>query len=443
MTGTWGAAVRRIVLATGVLVAFGWWQGQILLTLLFGALAYLVWNLVNLYRLDRWVSDPSMPNPPDIAGIWGHVFYRIAAIQRKNRKQKKRMAKLLVEFRKSTEAMPDAAVVLDKHDQITWFNSASRRLLGLSMPRDQGQRIDNMLRTPAFRAYLEERDFSQPLLLASPLHDDIILSARIIPYGKGQRLLLARDVTERARIEQMRKDFVANASHELRTPLTVLSGYLEAMQDDGELAERWAGPVGEMRRQAQRMDKLVTDLLELSRLELADRAEEYSAVDMGALLGLVKQQAQASETPGADISVVTQSETQLLANPSALLSVAQNLVQNALRHTPATGHIKLGWRVADGEGQLWVRDDGCGIEAEHLSRLTERFYRVDSGRTSIQGGTGLGLAIVKHILENHDGRLAIASQPGKGSEFTCHFPASRLLGGEAAGAERDVSVTKM
>lgn len=426
MMGEWGAAFRRMLLGAAVLGVLGFWQSQLLVFLLAGALAYLAWNLFNLYRLDRWVSDPSGSNPPDVPGIWGHVIYRIAAIQRKNQKQKKRMAKLLVEFKRSTEAMPDAAVVLDKQDQISWFNTAATRLLGLVDARDLGQRIDNLLRAPGFRNYLQEKKFEQALLLASPVRDDILLSASIIPYGKGQRLLLARDITERAQLERMRTDFVANASHELRTPITVLAGYLENMQNDPDLAAQWRSPVAEMRRQAQRMEHLVADLLELSRMEAADTRLDSRPIDIVALMNDVREEVASLGDPLPEIVVESESTAKLLGDPSGLRSVCQNLVSNAVRFTPGDGTIRMRWRTDAGGGQLSVSDTGAGIEAEHLTRITERFYRVDAGRSRDRGGTGLGLAIVKHVLERHGASLEIASEPGRGSTFTCRFPAERI-----------------
>lgn len=426
MIGGWAAALRRLTLAGAILLVLGWWQGQALLFLLAGAVAYLLWNLLNLYRLESWVSDPTAPNPPDVPGIWGQVFYRIAGIQRKNRKQKKRMAKLLVEFRKSTEAMPDAAVILDQNDRIGWLNSAAEKLLGLNRDGDYGQRIDNLLRAPGFRAYLNVKDFAEPLMMASPQNDQLLLSTRIVPYGKGQRLLLARDVTERAETERMRRDFVANASHELRTPITVLSGYLESMSDDAELPEKWQRPVQEMRRQASRMEGLVADLLELSRLESPTRSMLTRSVDVASLLAAVSRDHPAA-VGQAPVRVAIESDMHLLADPEALQSVCENLASNALRYTPADGYVELGWRTDRQGGYLWVRDSGQGIEPEHLPRITERFYRADPGRSSAQGGTGLGLAIVKHILERHEGRLDITSKPGKGSLFCCFFPPERLV----------------
>lgn len=433
MIGGWAAALRRLFLIAAILFALGWWQGQVLLFLFFGAMVYLVWNLVNLYRLERWITDPTGPNPPDVPGIWGQVIYRIGDIQRKNRKQKKRMAKLLVEFRKSTEAMPDAAVVLDKTNHISWANPASHRLLGLNLEGDQGQRIDNFVRAPAFRKYLRDKNYDVPLLMASPVSDEKLLSARIVPYGKGQRLMLARDVTERAQIERMRRDFVANASHELRTPITVLSGYLESMQDDADLAERWQIPIKQMREQAQRMQRLVADLLELSRLESSTFILDSQPVDVEQLLKAVQSEFETSDKDHAVITIKVESDQCLLADQAALRSVCQNLVSNALRFTPPDGRIELGWRVDSQGGHLSVKDNGSGIEPVHLSRITERFYRADAGRSSEQGGTGLGLAIVKHVMERHGGRLAISSKPGDGSLFCCVFPGERVLRNQAAG----------
>ncbi len=433
MTGGWGTALRRILLGAAMLIAVGWWQGQVLLFLLLGSLAFLAWNLANLYRLDKWISDPRSANPPDVPGLWGHVFYRINGMQRKTRKQKKRMAKLLVEFRKSTEAMPDATVVLDREDRIAWYNSASTRLLGVRFDADLGQRIDNLLRTPNFRKYLHRKRYDQPLLMTSPLNDETLLSVRIIPYGKHQRLLLARDVTERAKIERMRKDFVANASHELRTPVTVIRGYLEEMKYEQELLEKWQIPIGEMHKQAQRMEKLIGDLLELSRLESSEEEAGRDIINIEALAKsvIVEGRALAGEG-GPELGSEIVGDTRLLGDSVALHSALLNLVSNAVRFTPPGGRIRVGWEADERGGRLWVSDNGAGIERHHLPRLTERFYRVDEGRSRQSGGTGLGLSIVRHILERHGAVLEIVSEPGTGSTFTCVFPAERVTTAVAA-----------
>ncbi len=432
MTGGWGASLRRILLGALLLSVLGWWLDQLLLVLLLGALAYLGWNLLNLYRLDKWITEPAAMNPPDVPGIWGQVIYRIAGIQRVNRKAKKRLAKLLVEFRKSTEAMPDAAVVLDRQNRIAWYNSAASRLLGVRSEADLGQRIDNLLRAPDFRSYLRRKEYGKALLMASPANDRTLLSLRIIRYGKHQRLLLARDVTERATLERMRKDFVANASHELRTPVTVIRGYLEEMREEQALDKKWQAPIHEMHRQAKRMEKLIGDLLELSRLESSDAAAAMEPVDVRALANAVILEAQALAGAGPTLVSRVESEARLSGDGLALYSLLMNLVSNAVRFTPREGRIEIGWAEDAGGGRLWVSDNGTGIEAEHLPRLTERFYRVDAGRSRQSGGTGLGLSIVKHILESHGATLEIVSEPGQGSTFTCVFPPARIANAAAA-----------
>ena len=389
-------------------------------------LVYLIWHLGNLYRLDNWLRRGRQFATPSSLGVWGELFNHFYRLRRRDRERKRRIAYLLREFRNSTSAMPDAVVVVDALWEIIWFNDAASRLLGLRPGQDLGRRIGNLIRHPDFVGYLRHGDFEEPVDIPAPAAPGVRIALRIVPYGSDQRLLLARDVTRLYRLEEMRRDFVANASHELRSPLTVVSGYLDAMRADARLEGDWGAPLAEMEHQMQRMSDIVKDLLELSRLETEAREAPFAPVDVPMLLQRIQRESQALGYGPRDVAVEIGEPLWILGAESELYSAFSNLVFNAMRYTPDSGKVRIGWMV-DGDGAaLSVSDTGVGIAPEHLPRLTERFYRVDRSRSRDSGGTGLGLAIVKHVLQRHGGELSVESEPGKGSVFTCRFPAERV-----------------
>ena len=390
------------------------------------ALSYLIWHLANLYRLDDWLRRGRQFATPSSLGVWGEIFNHFYRLRRRDRERKRRIAYLLREFRNSTSAMPDAVVVVDALWEIIWFNDAASRLLGLRPGSDLGRRIGNLIRHPDFVGYLRHGDFEEPVDIPAPAAPGVHIALRIVPYGSDQRLLLARDVTRLHRLEEMRRDFVANASHELRSPLTVVSGYLDAMRADARLEGDWGAPLAEMEHQMQRMSAIIKDLLELSRLETEAREAPFAPVDVPGLLHRVQRESQALGYGPRDVAVEIGEPVWILGAESELYSAISNLVFNAMRYTPDSGRVLIRW-MASGEGAtLSVSDTGVGIAPEHLPRLTERFYRVDRSRNRDSGGTGLGLAIVKHVLQRHDAELGVESEPGKGSTFTCRFPAERV-----------------
>jgi len=389
-------------------------------------LVYLIWHLGNLYRLDNWLRRGRQFATPASLGVWGELFNHFYRLRRRDRERKRRIAYLLREFRNSTSAMPDAVVVVDALWEIIWFNDAASRLLGLRPGTDLGRRIGNLIRHPDFVGYLRHGDFEEPVDIPAPAAPGVRIALRIVPYGSDQRLLLARDVTRLYRLEEMRRDFVANASHELRSPLTVVSGYLDAMRADARLEGDWGAPLAEMAHQMQRMSDIIKDLLELSRLETEAREAPFAPVDVPALLQRIQRESQALGYGPRDVAIEIGEPLWILGAESELYSAFSNLVFNAMRYTPDSGKVRISW-MKDGEGAaLSVSDTGVGIAPEHLPRLTERFYRVDRSRSRDSGGTGLGLAIVKHVLQRHGSELSVESEPGKGSVFTCHFPAERV-----------------
>lgn len=426
MPRLWAATLSRLVvgLLAGALV--GWLYGRPFPGMLAVALAFLGWHLWHLYRLERWLLGGRDVEMPEGGGPWPAVFAKIQFMRGKAKRRGKRFRRLVKELRASTEAFPDGGVILNSQHEIRNFNQAAQQLLGLKGRRDRGQRIEHLFRHPEFIAYLENPDGRMSVEVPSPVSGDIWLLCRLVPYGPDQNLLLVRDISQRVKIERVRRDFVANASHELRSPLTVISGYLDSMGDEDDLPERWRQPVATMQRQAQRMQHLVEDLLKLSRLESGAPVTKERVVDVNSLLAAARKEVLALPSHPATVKVELLSDARLLGEEVELQSIVSNLVSNAARYTPADGSITIRWQVDERGGHLSVTDTGIGIPAEDIPRVTERFYRADGGRARERGGTGLGLAIVKHALRRHDAELSIDSQPGKGSTFTCHFPPDRL-----------------
>ena len=392
--------------------------------------AYLAWVLRDLLRLQRWLENANPRDEvPEARGLWEALYDRIYLLQRRNREARERLQAVIDRAQQSTTALQDAVVMLDSDGNLEWWNPAGSRLLGLKSPQDSGQPVINLVRHPRFKEYFERKEFAEPLSLRSPVDPNLHLQIFITLYGQREHLMVVRDVTRMQQLEQMRKDFVANVSHELRTPLTVISGYLETLLDHADtLAPRWLRPMQQMQQQATRMSHLLDDLLLLARLEATDYPAENQPVAVERLLQTIRTDAVAlSGTRGHRISLEAEAGLLLKGCDSELRSAFSNLVFNAVKYTPAGGEIHVRWWSDEQGAHLAVRDSGIGIEAKHLPRLTERFYRVDASRATDTGGTGLGLAIVKHVLLRHRGRLEIVSQPGKGSTFTCHFPLTQRV----------------
>lgn len=384
----------------------------------------LAWQYYNWARLLRQLRSRRHLQEPERGGVQGEVAALIYSRQRHQRRRWHRLHQALRAFRTAANALPDGIVVLGPELGIRWFNPAAGELLGLSA-RDLGVHLPALLRAPQFAEWLD-RGAADPLFdLASPATPARRLWLRLIDYAGRHRLLVVRDVSKLMQLEQVRRDFVANVSHELRTPLTVIHGYLELIEPDPDT--EWSGPIAEMRRQSQRMTRLVEDLLTLSRLEGQDRLPD-EPVPMATLLATLLREAQTLSAGQHLIAVVDPAGCDLHGAEAELHSAFANLVANAVRYTPAGGQITIRFRDDPGGGvRLEVEDSGPGIAAEHIDRLTERFYRVSTSRSRATGGTGLGLAIVKHVLLLHQARLDIDSEPGRGSCFSCVFPAERRI----------------
>lgn len=389
-----------------------------------------------IWRLSRWIERTSDAELPDADALWGQVFEELYQQQRVARRYQERLHSVINEFQASTAALPDATVALDNEGHITWCNEAAVTLLGLRLPQDLGLPILNLFRHPRLAEHLHQQGKAEDLVLPSPLDADIQLSLRTVHYGQGQKLLLARNVTQLVRMERIRRDFVANASHELRTPLTVIRGYLELLEEESRegVMQPWHRQLSEMRNQATRMSSIVDDMLKLARLEAhGEQGSRHEEVDVPRVLRSVLDEARAMSNGQHRLVLDADNNLRMLGHPSELHSIFANLVFNAVQYTPAKGEIRVRWWLDNAGLHYAVTDTGIGIEPRHIPRLTERFYRVDAARSRATGGTGLGLAIVKHALEHHEGRLEIRSRAGEGSTFLCHFPADRLRGNRITG----------
>ena len=390
---------------------------------------YIALQLQSLTALYRWLTDRAHRDIPDAEGLWGDTFNEIRKLVRAAEQRQNELAGQVDRLQSVAAAMPDAVVILSGQDEIEWANDIAGQLLGIHYPRDAGMRLGNLIRDPEFVEYVLHRDFREPLVLDTTMDPPQQVAIQIFPYGDSQKLVMGRDVTHLARIEQMRRNFVANVSHEMRTPLTVLGGYVETLQqipriDPDELRKH----LHTMAEQTGRMQRLVDDLLALSRLEASPPGRHDETVDIPALVASLRESAEVVSGKNAHrITVEVNTTLSLRGSREELYSAFSNLVNNAIRHTPAGGLIRLRWDECGGGACFSVADAGEGIATEHLPHLTERFYRVDTARSRATGGTGLGLSIVKHVLIRHEARLDIESRPGQGSTFTCIFPSSRVV----------------
>lgn len=421
------ACRREIFIIFLVLLAasiIGYPLGHVALTVFIAMASLLARQLYQLQRLEKWLRSGASSKYPQSNGIWEEIYYHVYRIKKRAKRNKKKLSNMVNEFRESTSAIPDAAVVLGPHDEIEWINQAAVNVLGLHNS-DKGQRIPNLLRHPNFVQFLKAGNYHHKVLIASPVNDQIALEIRVVAYGAGRRLLLAYDVTQLKKMERMRKDFVANVSHELRTPLTVLKGYLETLQDmDDEQSSLRSASFAQMREQTERMQHLVDDLLLLARLETQQK--KFRCVDMSALLEQICRDSDALAGAEQRVELQLQCADNISGDEQELRSAFTNLVVNALKYSPDESKVTVRWQKTAEDIRLAVEDRGEGISAENIPRVTERFYRVDVQRSRRANGTGLGLAIVKHVLVRHNAKLEIRSEVGKGSCFCCIFPLQRI-----------------
>lgn len=398
--------------------------------LIIGLLIFIWWQYKEYSKVLTWLQKRQETSAPSQSGLIDEICREVDYLRDRNKLRKQKLSGYLKRFQEATRALPDAVIVLGEHNEIEWANVKAQEYIGINWSKDSGLRFSNLVRHPKLIAYLNSSDdeLQKGLQISSPLDSKLVLEIRLSGYGDTQKLLVARDVTAISRINQMRRDFIANASHELRTPLTVISGYLEGFVDDVACPEQWVGYIKQMRSQTSRMQNLIEDLLQLSGLEdvSAQRAKETVPVPE-ILSAIISEAKSVSGFMKHQISLNADEDLYLQANQREIHSIFSNLVFNAVQYTPEKSSIDIQWQQNERGAYFSVSDNGSGIEARHISRLTERFYRVDTSRSREQGGTGLGLAIVKHALARYEAELTIESEVGKGSVFRCFFPESLIV----------------
>ncbi|KTD99090.1 phosphate regulon sensor histidine kinase PhoR [Pseudoalteromonas sp. CR1] len=423
------ALIKRLFIYFLPLLLIGVLVGAPFLLLFLGSFSLLVWHYHQLYRLSDWLLNQRSFNPPEGEGAWEQVFEGIYHLQHRNRKKRNELADLIRRFRDGAEAVPDAVIVLQNDLSIVWCNQLALKVLGLQWPTDHGQRLDNLIREPKFAKYMHKGNFDEALELDNGHAIEQVLEFRVMPYATTQLMVVVRDVTRLKQLEQMRKDFVANVSHELRTPLTVVTGYLEMMDSDNlPPPAMWNKAQTTMLEQCKRMDSLVSQLLSLSRIEGSRRQDNDKAINVPQLLGYIQTEAQSiNQDKGHELIFDIDSTLDIKGSEDELRSAFSNLVFNAIHYTKPGGKIQVSWLRKNNMACFTVIDNGDGIAAEHINRLTERFYRVDKARSRTTGGSGLGLAITKHVLTRHDSKLNITSEVGKGSCFSFYFSTDKIV----------------
>ncbi len=418
------AELQRILIILALCSLIGFFSGMYAVWMLIGCAAYIIWMLWQMRRLNQWLLRQETEEAPEASGIWGQVFDNIYQLQRDQRVERENLQAVIKRIQEISSALKDGLIILDARGHLDFWNPAAHRMLALNT-KDQGQSVINFIRHPKFVSYFEEGKYEEPLELPSPRFQSKHLQFQITPFGKSERLIVVRDVTQLHNLEKMRQDFVANVSHELRTPLTVINGYVETLADNNSTPS-WDKPLQQMLQQAKRMSLLINDLLVLSKLETTEAGHNQKPINIEQLLTIVKSEAEVlSKEKRQHLTLICNNTTKPLlfsGNEKELHSAFSNLVTNAIKYTPNDGRVSVLLWQDQKHFYVSVSDNGPGIEAQHIPRLTERFYRVDASRNSGTGGTGLGLAIVKHVLMRHEAELKITSEVGKGSMFICVFP---------------------
>lgn len=426
---SWKRLVLELVLCCIPALVLGAIFGYLPWFLLAAVTGLLVWHFWNLLQLSWWLWVDRSMTPPPGHGSWEPLLYGLHQMQMRNKKRRRELGSLIKRFRSGAESLPDAVVLTTAEGVIFWCNGLAQQLLGLRWPDDNGQNILNLLRYPEFTQYLKRQEFLKPLNLV--LNNGRHLEIRVMPYSDQQLLMVARDVTQMHQLEGARRNFFANVSHELRTPLTVLQGYLEMMQEQTLEGAPREKALHTMREQTSRMEGLVRQLLTLSKIEASPVQMLNETIDVPMMLRVVEREAQTLSQQKQTIEFHIDSSLKVLGSEDQLRSAISNLVYNAVNHTPPATHIVVSWKRVPHGAEFCVEDNGPGIAAEHIPRLTERFYRVDKARSRQTGGSGLGLAIVKHAVNHHDSRLNITSTPGQGTRFSFILP-ERLIAKNSA-----------
>jgi len=399
-----------------------------LLTFSVCLLVYLAIQVSGLFQLQSWLKKPVLEEIPEGSSLWEDVFNAILKYERSNNLKKSELNAALERFNTVANAIPDGLVILSATNEIEWCTANAESQLGLNLTTDKNLPIVNLVRNSNFIAYLYSEIYDEPFKLKDARNTEAILEIWLIQLGSKQKLLISRDITQFEKVDAMRRDFIANVSHELRTPLTVVGGFIETLSDmEGAIPENLRGYFDMMQDQTTRMRRLIEDLLTLSHIESNTQPPEDNPIDMSSLVNMLLNDAKALSLGKHKITADTAADLNLSGAVDELQSALGNLVSNAVRYTPQGGEIHISWQLHNKQAVFSVTDNGIGIEQQHIARLTERFYRVDRGRSRETGGTGLGLSIVKHILTRHQARLEIKSEMGVGSTFSAIFPEDRIL----------------
>lgn len=409
----------------------GYTLSHILLVLFIASLAIIAWQMVRLNLLYKWIENPKQNPLAETSGQFYLLHRSIHRINASNKKRKRKLSALLNQFRKAVGTLPDTIILIDENGKIEWANDKAKDLLRIRWPEDSGVRFCDLIRHPEVEAHINSAKYTnvkQGVIINSLYQQDQTLNLKCVRYTKELRMIIVRDVSRLIHINQMHTDFVANVSHELKTPLTVLNGYIEILQDNDKLPTQFRKPLEQMNIQSVRMQLIVNDLLYLAKLEDHETVKASEPVNVSHLVSSIVEAVQPLiEEKQQTLSIDVDHELTLCGSQKELHSAFLNLLSNAINYTPSKGKIAIQWIKTEDGAKFSVKDNGQGIPAQHISRLTERFYRVDDDRSRDGGGTGLGLAIVKHVLQRQGGEFLINSEVGSGSEFKCLFNESQLL----------------
>ncbi len=430
MNNSFSIELRRFILIIVLALIAGFWLDRLLLCSLIGLSLYTAWSFYNIYIISRWFPVIDSSPPPESLGFWGALCDEFYRYQHNNESEKNKLRADVAYLRDSFASLHDAVIMVDRLGLIEWCNDAALPMLGLSLDKDFGQTLTHLLREPGFIQFFDSGDYEESIKVHSLHKPNTVLRIQITTFGQGNRLIFARDITEIARLEDMRRDFVSNVSHELRTPLTVITGYIDNFQMLTDQLPQLQNPLHQMAQQAGRMEQLIKDLLDLSKLETKPNEMHRTPVNIAELSQVVLEEARArcqADGMSRTLDLDIEQPLSIFGQETELHSALSNLVVNACKYTQNDGEIKIRVGVNEEGGYFSVSDNGLGIDPSDIPRLTERFYRVDNSRSLDTGGTGLGLAIVKRVLLRHDSTLEVSSVLGKGSEFICQFPLHRLL----------------
>jgi len=425
----WKAAL--FICALSIVSVFLWLISSLVTALVvftLGLLLYLVGHIYWIHQLNNWLKTPDIRQVPEGSGLWEDVYSSLLKYERSNTLKQTELNSALERFQIVANAIPDGLVILSAANTIEWCTSHAEYQLGLDLKTDQNLPIVNLLRSSHFIAYLYNEVYDEPFKLKDIKSTESTLEIWLIPLATKQKLLISRDVTQIEKVDAMRRDFIANVSHELRTPLTVVGGFIETLSDmEGAIPSNIRSYFGMMQDQTTRMRRLIEDLLTLSHIESNTQAPDNNPINMSMLMNMLLNDANALSQGKHKITAQTNPHFDLTGAVDELQSALGNLVSNAIRYTPEDGEINISWQLHHNQGVFSVSDNGIGIDQQHIHRLTERFYRVDRGRSRETGGTGLGLSIVKHILTRHQAKLEITSELGVGSTFSAIFPKARII----------------